>query len=109
MVWFIRACWKNPATRCDFVMKRARQIYLGIDLGAASGRIVAGVWDGKVMVLDELHRFPNGPVCLADSMRWDVLQIWSEIQNGLAIAGKKYGKKIVSGKRLVAGIGSCVA
>ena len=77
-------------------MNRAKQIYLGIDLGAASGRIVAGVWDGKVMVLDELHRFPNGPVYLADSMRWDVLQIWSEIQTGLAIAGKKYGKKIVS-------------
>ena len=77
-------------------MSRARQIYLGIDLGAASGRIVAGVWDGRVMALDELHRFPNGPVYLADSMRWDVLQIWSEIQNGLAIAGKKYGQKIVS-------------
>jgi rhamnulokinase len=48
------------------------------------------------MTLDELHRFPNGPVYLADSMRWDVLGIWSEIQNGLAIAGKKYGDKIVS-------------
>jgi rhamnulokinase len=77
-------------------MKHARQIYLGIDLGAASGRIVAGVWDGQLMKLDELHRFPNGPVYLADSMRWDVLRIWSEIQNGLAIAGKKYGDNIVS-------------
>jgi rhamnulokinase len=77
-------------------MQRPRQIYLAIDLGASSGRIVAGLWDGRVMALDELHRFPNGPVYLADSMRWDVLRIWSEIQNGLAIAGKKYGKKIVS-------------
>lgn len=77
-------------------MNRAKQVYLGIDLGAASGRIVAGVWNGKVMALDELHRFPNGPVYLGDSMRWDVLGIWSEIQNGLAIAGKKYGDKIVS-------------
>ncbi|HTV42370.1 MAG TPA: rhamnulokinase family protein [Candidatus Sulfotelmatobacter sp.] len=77
-------------------MKRPRQIYLAVDLGASSGRIVAGLWDGKVMALDELHRFPNGPVYLAGSMRWDVLRIWSEIQTGLAIAGKKYGKKIVS-------------
>ncbi len=77
-------------------MKRAKQIYLGIDLGAASGRIVAGLWDGKVMALDELHRFPNGPVHLAGSIRWDILRIWSEIQTGLAIARKKYGKKIVS-------------
>lgn len=77
-------------------MKRAGQIYLGIDLGAGSGRIVAGFWDGRVMALDELHRFPNEPVHLAGSMRWDVLRMWSEIQTGLALAGKKYGKKIVS-------------
>ena len=77
-------------------MKRARQIYLGIDLGAASGRVVAGLWDGRKMTLDELHRFANGPVCLAGTMRWDVLRFWTEIQNGLAVAGKKYGKKIVS-------------
>lgn len=48
------------------------------------------------MVLDELHRFANGPVYLDDTMRWDVLQFWTEIQNGLTTAGKKYGKRIVS-------------
>jgi rhamnulokinase len=95
-VWFIRDCWKSQRARRDLDVKRARQIYLGIDLGAASGRIVAGVWDGRVMGLEELHRFPNGPVCLAGSMRWDVLRIWSEIETGLGIAGKKYGERIVS-------------
>ena len=77
-------------------MKRARSVYLGIDLGAASGRIVAGLWDGRTMKLDELHRFSNGPVYLGDTMRWDVLRFWTEIQTGLAAAGKKYGKQIVS-------------
>jgi rhamnulokinase len=77
-------------------MKCARQIYLGIDLGAASGRVVGGLWDGRKMTLDELHRFPNGPVYLGDTMRWDILRFWTEIQNGLAVAGKKYGEKIVS-------------
>jgi rhamnulokinase len=77
-------------------MKHARQIYLGIDLGAASGRVVAGVWDGRKMTLDELHRFAIGPVHLAGTMRWDVLRFWTEIQNGLVAGGKKYGKKIVS-------------
>ena len=48
------------------------------------------------MVLDELHRFANGPAHLAGTMRWDVLRFWTEIQTGLAAAGKKYGKKIVS-------------
>jgi len=77
-------------------MKRAKQIYVGIDMGAASGRIVAGLWDGRTMALDELHRFPNGPVYLGDTMRWDVLHFWTEIQDGLAAAGKKYSKKIIS-------------
>lgn len=77
-------------------MKRGRQVYLGVDLGAASGRVVAGLWDGKKLVLDEVRRFANGPVYLGGTLRWDVLQFWSEIQNGLAAAGKQYGKNIVS-------------
>jgi rhamnulokinase len=72
------------------------RIYLAIDLGAESGRVVAGVWDGKTIRLEELHRFPNGPVYLGDTLRWDVVRLWAEIQNGLAVAGKKYGQSIVS-------------
>jgi rhamnulokinase len=74
----------------------ATRCYLAVDLGAESGRVMAGLWNGKTIQLEEVHRFPNGPVFLADSMRWDVLRLWSEIQNGLALAGKKYGKNIVS-------------
>ena len=33
---------------------------------------------------------------LADSLRWDVVRLWAEIQTGLAAAAKKYGKAIVS-------------
>ena len=72
------------------------RVYLAIDLGAESGRVVAGVWDGKTIRLEELHRFPNGPVYLGDTLRWDVVRLWAEIQNGLAVAGKKYGQSIVS-------------
>jgi rhamnulokinase len=72
------------------------RVYLAIDLGAESGRVVAGVWNGKTIRLEEIHRFPNGPVYLGDSLRWDVVRLWAEIQNGLALAGKKYGKSIVS-------------
>jgi len=72
------------------------KVYLGIDLGAESGRVIAGLWNGKKIQLEEVHRFPNGPVHLAGSMRWDVLRLWDEIQNGLALAAKKHGKAIVS-------------
>lgn len=72
------------------------KVYLAADLGAESGRVIAGLWNGKTIRLEEIHRFPNGPVALADTLRWDVLRLWAEIQNGLALASKKFGKKIVS-------------
>src|SRR5580658_1041178 len=72
------------------------QVYLGIDLGAESGRVMAGAWDGRTMRVEELHRFSNGPVNLAETLRWDVLRLWTEIQNGLAVAAKKVGDGIVS-------------
>jgi rhamnulokinase len=74
----------------------AKRVYLGIDLGAESGRVIAGLWNGKTLKLEEVHRFLNGPVPLADSLRWDVIRLWAEIQTGLALAAKKYGKSIVS-------------
>ena len=75
---------------------RHSKIYLAVDLGAESGRVMAGIWNGRVLQLDEIHRFPNGGVYLGDTLRWDVLMLWSEIQKGLALAGKKYGRRIVS-------------
>jgi rhamnulokinase len=48
--------------------------YLGVDVGAESGRIMAGLWDGRHIRLQEIHRFSNGPVPLGNTLRWDLLQ-----------------------------------
>ncbi|MGC1275570.1 MAG: rhamnulokinase family protein [Planctomycetaceae bacterium] len=64
----------------------ADRCYLAVDLGAESGRVIAGGFDGRRVTLDELHRFPNGPVAIAGSLRWNVLGLWSGIQEGLARA-----------------------
>lgn len=74
----------------------ASKVYLAVDLGAESGRVIAGIWNGKKIVLRELHRFPNGAVTLAGTLRWDVLRLWAEIQNGIRAAEKEFGKSIVS-------------
>ncbi len=74
----------------------AEQIYLGIDLGAESGRVMAGRWAGGRLMLEELHRFPNGPVQLAGTLRWDAPRLWQEIQNGLAVAARRFGPRVVS-------------
>lgn len=74
----------------------AQKVFLGIDLGAESGRVIAGVWDGKTIQLEELHRFPNGGVMVGETLRWNTVGLWAEIQNGLTIAGKKFGKAVAS-------------
>src|SRR5688500_11535398 len=61
--------------------------YLAVDLGAESGRVIAGRFDGRRVSLAELHRFPNGPVPIAGTLRWNVLGLWSGIREGLAKAG----------------------
>ncbi|QDU41518.1 Rhamnulokinase [Maioricimonas rarisocia] len=74
----------------------SERCFLAIDLGAESGRVIAGLFDGQRVRLDELHRFRNGPVDVAGTRRWDVLRLWTDIQDGLAKAAEKYGDSIVS-------------
>ncbi len=62
---------------------RPAQRFVAVDLGASSGRVMVGRWDGRRFSLEELHRFSNGGVSIRGSVDWDVLRIWSEVQSGL--------------------------
>jgi len=74
----------------------AQVVFVAVDLGAESGRVLAGkLIDGK-FELEELHRFPNGPVRIGEHIYWDVLRLWTEVKNGLAMAVQKYGSQVVS-------------
>ena len=65
--------------------------YLAVDIGASSGRhILAHLEDGK-MVLEEIHRFPNGMVQKDGENVWDVDELFAQIKLGMkkcAEAGK---------------------
>ncbi len=74
----------------------ADRCYLAVDLGAESGRVVAGLFDGQRVRLEELHRFSNGAVQIGGTLRWDVLRLWADIQNGLSAAAAKFGSAIAS-------------
>src|SRR3712207_4949929 len=67
---------------CD-VMSQTNS-FLAIDLGASSGRVMLGQWDGRRFDLHELHRFPNDPVSVMGRLHWDVLRLWQEIREGIA-------------------------
>src|SRR5262245_37691263 len=57
---------------------------------------MAGSWTGRTMRLEELYRFPNVPVEIGGTLRWDVLRLWADIQNGLAVAGRRFGRAVRS-------------
>jgi rhamnulokinase len=71
---------------------RSTASFLGVDLGASSGRVIASHWDGTRFQLQEVHRFANGGVCVGDRMHWDVLQLWGQVLQGLSRFGAMYGK-----------------
>ncbi len=58
--------------------------FIAIDLGAASGRVLLGCWNGRRFKLSELHRFSNASVSVSGHVYWDVLHIWTEVKSGLA-------------------------
>ncbi len=71
-------------------MSTESPVHLAVDLGASSGRVIAGVLrDGK-LTLEPVHRFENEPVRIQDTLQWDVVGLWREIQEGLRLAAKKY-------------------
>ena len=57
--------------------------FVAADLGASSGRLMVGRWNGSSFLLDELHRFSNAGVSLGGSLYWDGLGIWSHLETGL--------------------------
>jgi len=64
---------------------------VAVDLGAESGRVVLGRFDGARVALQELHRFPTPPRPSDGHLRWDLGDIWSQVQAGLAAAGREAG------------------
>jgi rhamnulokinase len=60
-----------------------------VDLGAQSGRVVLGRFDGERLSVSEVHRFPNVPVLAAGTLHWDALRLHEEILHGLTAAARE--------------------
>lgn len=73
--------------------------YLAFDLGASGGRAIIGRFDGERLTLEEVHRFVNGPVHIpsahGDSLHWDTLRLFVEIQEGLKKAVACCGSELI--------------
>ena len=72
-----------------------KQYYLAIDIGASSGRHILGHMEDGKMVLEEIHRFPNGMKEKDGHKCWDTEALFSAIVEGMKKC-KEAGKIPVS-------------
>jgi rhamnulokinase len=62
-----------------------------VDLGAESGRVMLGRFDGQSLDLEEVYRFPNGSIMLRGHRFWNILALWDETLAGLRKARRLVG------------------
>jgi len=58
-------------------------LFGAVDLGASSGRVIAGTLEDSKISLHEIHRFKNSPIPEGERLVWDFAQIFGEIVQGL--------------------------
>ena len=74
----------------------AKSCYLAVDLGASSGRVLAGLLENGKLELSELHRFWNGAVEKEDGLHWDLDRLLTDIKTGLRNGFQTYGESVRS-------------
>jgi rhamnulokinase len=70
-------------------MPASPSYHIACDLGAESGRVMLGVFDGSQLALEEVYRFPNGPIRVLGSIRWNLLGLHREILHGLRLVAAR--------------------
>src|SRR5262245_13286080 len=63
--------------------------FASVDLGAQSGRVAVGCFDGERLAVSETHRFANVPVRVGGVLYWDILRLYGDVLDGLRAAGRE--------------------
>jgi rhamnulokinase len=87
---------KNDGLLTDSTMMNSQKVFIAVDLGAGSGRVIAARTDFSKLELEEVHRFENPGTELPGGSFWNVLGLYREILEGLRRAVERYGEAIVS-------------
>jgi rhamnulokinase len=70
--------------------------YFAVDLGADSGRCMAGWLENGRLVMEELHRFPTQYCLLEGTCRWNIWRFYEEILTGLKKYAAAFGRELHS-------------
>ncbi|MGC0419388.1 rhamnulokinase [Embleya sp. AB8] len=71
--------------------------FVAVDLGASSGRVLAGCVGPGVLSVREAHRFVNRPVSVGGTLYWDVLALYGGVLDGLRAVGRTAGAPVSVG------------
>jgi rhamnulokinase len=74
----------------------SEKVFIAIDLGAGSGRVIAARTNLSKMELEEIHRFDNPGTDLPGGSFWNILGLYREILEGLRRSVERYGENIAS-------------
>ena len=79
------------------------RVFAAVDIGASSGRVILGritrAGGTPGVVLETVHRFPNGVVESGGGLRWDFDALFGEVLTGLTAAARSaaaHGERITS-------------
>ena len=72
------------------------KVFIAVDLGAGSGRVIAARTDFTTLELEEVHRFDNPGTDLPGGSFWNIVGLYREILEGLRRAVERHGEAIVS-------------
>jgi rhamnulokinase len=68
----------------------APRVFGAVDVGASSGRVIAGLVESGQVELRCVHRFPNAPVRRQGHLYWDIRTIFAQVLHGLRLLGREY-------------------
>jgi rhamnulokinase len=85
----LEAVPNTPTTEHLLSAKMSTTSYLAVDLGASRERVMLGTLDQGRLALEEIHRFPNGPVSRGEGLFWDLAKLEKEVFAGLEKAARR--------------------
>jgi rhamnulokinase len=68
----------------------ATRVFAAVDLGASSGRVIAGVVEDGRVRLEVFHRFPNAALRSGGRLRWNISGLYEQVQHGLGELFERY-------------------
>jgi rhamnulokinase len=74
----------------------AASYHIAFDLGAESGRAMVGGFDGERIKLEQAARFPNVPVRVLNTLRWDVLRLFDDVKRALGQIERAHPRTVAS-------------